>query len=81
MFPAEIEAGLDNVRAILGTEEQSGFTDSFIRETLWDCYFDLEKTVEWLSGMSCTCPLAERLTFPKEEQERKNAARERKGEP
>ncbi len=76
-----MEAGLENVRAILGPEEQSGFTDSFIRETLWDCYFDFEKTVEWLSGMSCTRPLAERLTLPEEEQERKNAARERKGEP
>ncbi|KAH8999450.1 hypothetical protein EDB92DRAFT_2111445 [Lactarius akahatsu] len=62
---AQIEAGLDNVRAVLGSEDQSGFTDSFIRETLWDCYFDIDKTLEWLS----------------EEQERKNAARERKGEP
>lgn len=76
-----MEVELDNVRAILGSEEQSGFTDSFIRDTIWDCYFDIEKTVEWLSGMSCTLPLAERLTLPKEEQERKNAARERKGEP
>ncbi|KAH9045752.1 hypothetical protein EDB85DRAFT_56993 [Lactarius pseudohatsudake] len=59
---AQMEAGLDNVRAVLGPEDQSGFTDSFIRETLWDCYFDIDKTLEWLS----------------EEQERKNAARERK---
>ena len=31
--------------------------------------------------MSCTRSLAEILTLPEEEQERKNAARERKGEP
>ncbi|KAH9007162.1 hypothetical protein EDB86DRAFT_2793748 [Lactarius hatsudake] len=74
----QMEAGLENVRAVFGSEDQSGFTDSFIRETLWDCYFDIDKTVEWLSGMSCTRPLAERLTLPEEEQERKNAARERK---
>lgn len=78
---AQLEAALENVRAILGSEERSGFTDSFIRETLYDCYFDVEKSVEWLSGMSCTRPLGERLTLPKEEQERKNAARERKGKP
>ncbi|KAF8271708.1 hypothetical protein EI94DRAFT_1678947, partial [Lactarius quietus] len=59
---AQLEAGLDNVRTVLGSEERSGFTDSFIRETLWDCYFDVDKTVEWLA----------------EEQERKNAAQERK---
>jgi len=55
---AQLEAGLENVRVILGSEEQSGFTDSFIRESLWDCYFDVDKTVEWLAGMSCTRPLA-----------------------
>ena len=62
---AQLEAALENVRAILGSEERSGFTDSFIRETLYDCYFDVEKSVEWLSGMSCTRPLGERLTLPK----------------
>ncbi|KAI0254206.1 hypothetical protein BJV78DRAFT_59867 [Lactifluus subvellereus] len=59
---AQLEAGLDHVRATLGSEEQSGFTDSFIMETLWDCYFDVEKTIEWLN----------------EVQEMKSAARERK---
>lgn len=78
---AQLEAALESVRAILGSEERSGFTDSFIRETLYDCYFDVEKSVEWLSGMSCTLPLGESLTLPKEEQERMNAARERKGKP
>jgi len=54
-----MEAALENIRAILGSEDQSGFTDSFIRETIWDCYFDVEQTVEWLSGMFCTRPLPE----------------------
>jgi hypothetical protein len=59
-FSAQLEAGLENVRAIIGSEEQSGFTDSFIRESLWDCYFDVGNTVEWLTGMSCTRSLAKK---------------------
>ncbi|KAI0047267.1 hypothetical protein FA95DRAFT_1260810 [Auriscalpium vulgare] len=61
---AQLEAGLDRVRAVIGDEMQSGFTDSIIEDTLWDCYFDESKTVEWLL----------------EEQTRRNAARERKEE-
>jgi hypothetical protein len=46
-----MEAGLDNVHAVFGTEEQSGFTDSYIRESLWDCNFDADETIELLTGM------------------------------
>lgn len=66
---------------MIGPEEQSGFTDSYIRDSLWDCNFDIEETMEVLAGMSHTrLPLAPALTLPEEVQERKNAARERKGE-
>ena len=46
-----MEAGLEDIRAVFGTEEQSGFTDSYIRESLWDCNFDVHETVESLTGM------------------------------
>jgi hypothetical protein len=51
-FSAQVEAALEDVRAELGPEEQSGFTDSFIMETLWDCYGDVGQTIESLIGMS-----------------------------
>ena len=51
-FPAQMEAGLESIRAVLGSEEQSGFTDSYIGETLWDCNFDVDETIEGLTGMS-----------------------------
>ncbi|KAA1465998.1 hypothetical protein DENSPDRAFT_5738 [Dentipellis sp. KUC8613] len=59
-----MERGLDHIRNIIGSEEDSGFTDSFIEDTLWDCYFDVEKSVEWLL----------------EEQGRRRAAAERRAE-
>lgn len=46
-----MEAGLEDIRARYGSEEQSGFTDSYIRESLWDCNFDVEETLECLNGM------------------------------
>jgi HBS1 N-terminus len=46
-----MEAGLEAVHAVLGTEEQSGFTDSYIGECLWDCNFDVDETIESLTGM------------------------------
>jgi hypothetical protein len=46
-----MEAGLENIRAVFGTEEQSGFTDSYIRESLWDSNFDVDETIESLTGM------------------------------
>ena len=46
-----MEAGLETIRAFYGSEEQSGFTDSYIRESLWDCNFDVDETIESLTGM------------------------------
>ncbi|TFY80062.1 hypothetical protein EWM64_g3954 [Hericium alpestre] len=45
---AQMNDALDKIRRILGSEQQSGFTDSFIEETLYDCYFDVDQSVEWL---------------------------------
>lgn len=47
-----MESGLEHIRAVLGSEAESGLSDSVIRETLWDSYFDVEKSVEWLLGIS-----------------------------
>jgi hypothetical protein len=46
-----MEAGLEDIHAVFGTEEQSGFTDSYIRESLWDYNFDVHETIESLTGM------------------------------
>jgi hypothetical protein len=51
-FSAQLEAGLESVRGMIGPEEQSGFTDSYIRDTLWDYNFDVEETLSLLAGMS-----------------------------
>jgi hypothetical protein len=67
---------------MIGPEEQSGFTDSYIRDSLWDNNFDVGETMVVLAGASrshlpSTSPDP---SFSEEVQERKNAARERRGE-
>jgi HBS1 N-terminus len=82
-FSAQMEAALEHVRAELGPELQSGFTDSFIIETLWDWDCDVDLTIESLIGMSIRSFSWQKKnlhTLPKEVHERRNAARERKGE-
>ncbi|KAI9512734.1 hypothetical protein F5148DRAFT_731926 [Russula earlei] len=59
---AQMEAALESIRAVLGSEEQSGFTDSYIGDSVWDFNFDIEETIKFLM----------------EVQQRKNEARERK---
>jgi hypothetical protein len=46
-----MEVGLETIRALFGSEEQSGFTDSYIRESLFDYDFNVEETIGLLSGM------------------------------
>ncbi|KAF8845633.1 hypothetical protein BDN67DRAFT_1006911 [Paxillus ammoniavirescens] len=59
---AQMESGYEHIRAILGDEAVSGLDEGFIKDTLWQFYFDIEKSVSWLY----------------DEQERRAAARERK---
>jgi len=47
-----MEAALESVRAAIGSEEQSGFTDSYVGDSLWDYNFDIEETIKFLMGMS-----------------------------
>jgi hypothetical protein len=58
-----MEAGLENIRTVFGTEEQSGFTDSYIRESLWDCNFDIDEAIESLTGV-CRAHLSTTSTDP-----------------
>ncbi|GJE84936.1 hypothetical protein PsYK624_010120 [Phanerochaete sordida] len=56
--------GLDEIRATLGSAEASGFTDDFIKETLYHYYYDVDQAVDYLL----------------EEQGRRQAVQERKGQ-
>ena len=42
--------GLEQVRNILGDQEQSGFSDQSIKDALWEFFFDVDKSVVWLLG-------------------------------
>lgn len=79
VYPAQLEAGLEAIRATIGPEEQSGFTDSYIRESLWDCNFDLEETMDVLAGMSHT-PLPSTCPDPprRDPREEERCAREKR---
>ncbi|KZP07150.1 hypothetical protein FIBSPDRAFT_294518 [Athelia psychrophila] len=59
---AQMEAGLERVRALLGPFETSGLDDKVIKDALWNGYFDVESSVGWLL----------------EERDRRQAALERK---
>ncbi|KAL6298108.1 hypothetical protein BKA93DRAFT_92820 [Sparassis latifolia] len=54
--------GLEQVRATLGSEEETGVNDRDIKDTLYYYHFDVRRSIDWLL----------------EEQGRKNAAMERK---
>ncbi|KDR83448.1 hypothetical protein GALMADRAFT_150559 [Galerina marginata CBS 339.88] len=60
---ARMNDGLEQVKLVIGGEEQSGFSDSSIRDALWEYYFDIQKTIEWAL----------------EEREKLQIAKERKG--
>lgn len=49
---AQMIDGLEQVRNILGDQEQSGCTDQAVRDALWEFFFDVDKSVVWLLGPS-----------------------------
>lgn len=49
---AQMIDGLEQVRNILGDQERSGFSDQAIKDALWEFYFDADKSVVWLLGVS-----------------------------
>ncbi|KAF8592451.1 hypothetical protein K439DRAFT_1610256 [Ramaria rubella] len=60
----QLDVAVARVRSILGPEDTSGISHTQIKDAVWEYYFDVEKTVEWLL----------------EEQVKLNMAKERKGE-
>ncbi|KZV64027.1 hypothetical protein PENSPDRAFT_190631 [Peniophora sp. CONT] len=61
---AQMEDGLERVRTVLGSEAESGLSDGIVRDMLWEAFFDVDQTIDWLVL----------------EQEKQKQARERKGE-
>ncbi|TFL05524.1 hypothetical protein BDV98DRAFT_223531 [Pterulicium gracile] len=58
----QMDEGLDRIREVIGNEETSGIPDSQIRDGLWNSYFSVEETLQWIFA----------------EQQKKAAAMERK---
>ena len=50
--PYELLSPLGQVRNTLGDQRHSGCSDEAIREALWECFFDVDKSVVWLLGLS-----------------------------
>jgi hypothetical protein len=47
-WAAKMEEGLEKIKEILGTEEETGLSDQTINQTLWDAWFDVDKALGWL---------------------------------
>lgn len=43
-----LDAALEEVKAVLGNEASSGFTDRTVKEALWDAYFDSQAVISQL---------------------------------
>lgn len=41
-------SGLQHVRGLLGSADDSGISDKEVKDSLWYYFFDAEQTVEWL---------------------------------
>ena len=46
-----MNAGLEHIRAIIGSHQASGLEDNVIKDALWNEYFDVDRAVDWLMGM------------------------------
>jgi len=81
-FSAQLESGLGHVRTVMGDEAMSGLDDGVIKDALWDYYFDVEKALSCLYGV-LSSPTSFRAAYAEasDEQERRIAAKERKGRP
>jgi hypothetical protein len=43
--------GLEAVRDVVGPADESGIPDSAIKDALWEYYFDVAQTIDWVYGM------------------------------
>lgn len=72
--------GLERVRAVVGSEAESGLEDSTIKDALWNEFFDVDHAVSWLLGLSDYYQLLVlRSHISAEERDRRHAAMERRG--
>ena len=60
---ATLNSALEEVHRLVGDEEKTGVADKLVRDVLWDNYFDIEKTVEWMCGSSSVYTNGCLLTF------------------
>jgi hypothetical protein len=44
--------GLERVRAIIGSQAESGLADAMIKDALWNEFFNVEHAVQSLLGLS-----------------------------
>lgn len=47
---AQMTFCLEQIRELIGDEAVSGLDDDFIKETLWDQYFNVESSLSYLYG-------------------------------
>ncbi|KAG9317167.1 hypothetical protein JVU11DRAFT_1359 [Chiua virens] len=45
---AQMESGIEHIRALIGDEATSGLDDAIISDTLWQFYFDVDQSIAWL---------------------------------
>ncbi|KAF8631149.1 hypothetical protein AX15_002495 [Amanita polypyramis BW_CC] len=43
----EMEAGLEEVRNVIGDDQVSGLSDATLKDALWEYYFDVSRTIQW----------------------------------
>jgi hypothetical protein len=46
----QMNHGLEAVREVVGSAKETGIPDSAIREALWEYYFDVAQTIDWVYG-------------------------------
>jgi hypothetical protein len=80
MRTEQLDEGMERIRAALGAEPESGLSDETISQALWSSWFNVDQATEWLIGVFKSLLQGSGvLTGPKAEQERRTAAKERKG--
>ncbi|KAF5393713.1 hypothetical protein D9757_000305 [Collybiopsis confluens] len=75
----QMNDALEEIRKVIGEEEISGLPDAEIKDTIWNCYFDLQESLDWCLGAharNLDLPLTFSLV-PSVRSTRKEARRER----
>jgi hypothetical protein len=73
--------GLEAVREVVGSAKETGIPDSAIREALWEYYFDVAQTIDWVYG-TFKSPFSSR-TIPERlclEEQARLTAKQQKGQ-